>query len=117
VPVTIELEQKVGELQRRIDDLGSLVEVQSNSFNATVSRMESNLNLLLIILAVASLLIAILGFGIVRVWIRALVERQLRDITTREASTIVKDEIKKIREEWDPKFAEIYDEYCKSGGR
>ena len=110
-PLAVELQ--VIELERRFDHLGSLVEVQSNVYDATVQRMESNLNLLLAILAVASLLAAVLGFGIARVWIRSLVEKRLRDITSQEISRLVQEEVGRLREEWEPKFAELYEEYSR----
>jgi hypothetical protein len=105
---------RIDQLEKRLDDLGSVVEVQSNSFDATVSRMESNLNLLLTILAIASLLAAILGFGIVRVWVRSLVENRLKDITSQEVSRVTQEELERIRKEWEPQFAELYEEYRRS---
>jgi hypothetical protein len=100
-PLTVELQ--VIELERRFDHLESLVEVQSNVYDATVQRMESNLNLLLAILAVASLLAGVLGLGIARVWIRSLVEERLRHITSQEISRLVQEEMSRLREEWEPK--------------
>jgi hypothetical protein len=114
-PLAVELQ--VIELERRFDHLESLVEVQSNVYDATVQRMESNLNLLLAILAVGSLLAALLGLGIARVWIRSLVEDRLRDITSQEISRLVQEEVSQTREEWEPKFSELYEEYSRSMGR
>jgi hypothetical protein len=108
-PLSVELQ--VIELERRLDHLESLIQVQSNVYDATVQRMESNLNLLLAILAVASLLAAVLGLGIVRVWIRSLVEERLRNTTSQEVSRLVQKEVSFLREEWEPKFAELYEEY------
>lgn len=108
------VELQVIELERRFDHLESLVEVQSNVYDATVQRMESNLNLLLAILAVASLLAGVLGLGIARVWIRSLVEERLRDITSQEISRLVQEEVSRLREEWEPKFTELYEEYSRS---
>ncbi len=113
-PTPIDVGPRIDQLEKRLDDLGYVLEVQSNTFDATVSRMESNLNLLLMILAIASLLAAILGFGIVRVWIRSLVENRLKDLTSQEVSRATQEELDRIRKEWDPKFAELYEEYRRS---
>jgi hypothetical protein len=110
-PIAVEL--RVIELERRVDLLESLLEVQSNVYNATVQRMESNLNLLLAILAIASLLAAILSLGFARVWIKSLVEERLRGTTSQEVSRLVQKEVDSLREEWEPKFTELYDEYSR----
>ena len=120
-PTTSSAELRIDALEERIDDLSTLVEVQSSTFDATAARMESNQSQLLAILGVASLVVAVLGLGIVRIWIRNLVEQRLRDVATREFSRQVQAEIDKLRDEWDPKFAELYREYQRvvqrAGGR
>lgn len=106
-----EFDLRVQAIEKRLDDMQMLVEVQSSVNDATVSRMESNLNLLLAILATGSLLAAVLGFAIVRIWIRSLVENQLRQITSQEVARLADAEVRRLREEWDTKFAELYQEY------
>jgi hypothetical protein len=108
---------KIQAIERRLDDIQTLVEVQSSANDATVSRMESNFNLLLAILAIASLLAAILGYGIVRVWIRSLVENRLKQITSQEISRLVDEEVSRLRDEWEPKFVELYEEYSRVANR
>lgn len=110
-PIPPEVSLRLQAIERRLDDMQTLVEVQSSVNDATVSRMESNLNLLLAILAIGSLLAAVLGFAMVRIWIRSLVENQLRQITSQEVSRVANMEMCRLREEWDPKFAELYQEY------
>jgi hypothetical protein len=109
-----EVELKIEGIERRLDDIQALVEVQSSTYDATVTRVESNFNLLLAILAIASLLTAILGFGFVRIWIRSLVEDQLKQITSREISHLIEREVHRLRDEWEPKFVELYEEYQKA---
>lgn len=113
-PVPVVPAPDINDLEGRLDDLQTLVEVQSSVFDATVSRMESNLNLLLTILAIASLLTAILSLGILRVWIKSLVEDQLKATTEQQVSRAVQKEVARIREEWEPKFTELYEEYRRS---
>lgn len=110
-PTPLAVELQVRELERRFDSLESLVEVQTNMYDATVRRMESNLNLLLAILAIASLAAGILGLGIARSWIKFLVEKRLRKITSQEITRLVQEEVSQLREEWEPKFTELYEEY------
>lgn len=110
-PTPLAVELQVIELERRFDHLESLVQVQSNVYDATVQRMESNLNLLLAILAIASLLAAVLGLGFARIWIRSLVEERLRNTTSQEVSLLVQKEVGLLRDEWEPKFTALYEEY------
>lgn len=107
---------RIEALEKRIDDLHALVEVQSGVFDATVARMESNQSQLLAIVGVASLLVAVLGLGVVRIWVRNSVEQGLSTVAREEFSRQVEKEIDALREEWEPKFTKLYKEYEKLGG-
>ena len=110
-PTNVELMNKMERIEAQIEGHGSLIEVQSSTFEATVSRIESNLNLLLAIIAIASVLIALVGYGVVRMWIGSQVEEQISGITSDEISRLTADELSKMRDEWEPRFQELYEEY------
>lgn len=110
-PSIVDLSNRIDNIERTLGGHEILVEVQSNTFNATVSRMESNLNLLLTIIGIVSILIALLGYGVVRMWIRSQVEQRIKGITSEEISRLSEDEVSRLREEWEPKFRDLYDEY------
>jgi len=104
-------DQRFDLIETRMDALEKFVEVVSLSFNSAIARMESNINLMLGIIAVASVILAILGFGVMRLWIARLVENQVRQTASEEVERVAEAEAKRIRDEWDPKMAEIYEEY------
>ena len=60
---------QVDVLEERIHSLEKTIQTQSEAYSTTVTRMEANMNLLLAVIAVASLLVAFLGFGVVKIWI------------------------------------------------
>ena len=101
-------------LEARIQGLETNAQTQSEAYAATVTRMEANMNFLLAVMAVASLLVAVLGFGFVKIWIRQQVEQKIQSALSREVTELAKQEIDRIRGEWDPKFAELYEEYRKT---
>src|SRR5689334_5356951 len=72
-PVTaVPNSSQVNVLEERINSLEKTIQTQSEAYSTTVTRMEANMNLLLAVIAVASLLVAFLGFGVVKIWIRQL---------------------------------------------
>jgi len=105
------VEQRIQLLETRVDSLETFVEIQSNSYSAAISRSESNINVMLAVMAVASVLVAILGFGVVRLWVNRLVEERITKMTSERIQAIVNDEVEKARRNWDHQFAELYEEY------
>ena len=101
-------------LEVRIDSLENLIEIQSQSFNATVSRWESNLNLILSIIGIVSILIAIFGITAFKYWVKNQITEQYKKAVGEELNLLIKKEMDDMRKEWDPKFAALYDEYRKS---
>ena len=70
-PVPIIINEQPSILEVRIDSLENLIELQSQSYSATVSRWESNLNLILSIIGIASILIAIFGITAFKYWVKS----------------------------------------------
>ncbi len=102
---------RVNSLEQQVESFDTLIEIQSNSFNSTISRLESNFNLILAIVAISSTVIALLGLGFARIWVRDLIEKQIQGTASDEITKISQVELERIREEWDPKFASLYEEY------
>lgn len=107
IPIEIRLER----LQSRVDAFDRMVEIQANSFDSTVARLESNLNLLLAFVAIVSVVIGIIGLGFVRIWIRESVDRQLSGVAQAEIEGALGGELERLRAEWEPKFNALYEEY------
>ena len=95
----------------RLQALEQQLDVQAQLFEATVARMESNTNLLLAIMAIASVLLAVMGFGVVRFWISNTVEGQLRKALSEQMQSLAEREISRLRSEWESKFLALYEEY------
>jgi hypothetical protein len=112
-PTASVTDNRINSLEARVDSLKSFVEIQSRSYDAAVSRMESNLNLLLAILAITSVVVALVWFGSVRLWITNTVQTQLKQATAEEVKKVAEAELQRIRSEWEPKFAQLYEEYHK----
>lgn len=110
-------ENRIEAIEAKLQSLEKNIQTQSEAYSATVTRMEANMNLLLAVMAVASLLVAILGFGFVKIWLRQLVEERVQKALSQEVNELAKNEIDKLRREWDPKFASLYDEYRKTISR
>jgi hypothetical protein len=104
-------------LEAKIQGLETTIQTQSEAYAATVTRMEANMNFLLAVMGVASLLVAILGFGFVKIWIRQQVEQRVQNALSKEVTQLAKQEIDRIRGDWDPKFAALYDEYRRTIAR
>ncbi len=102
---------RLNSLELKAESFDTLIQIQSNSFNSTISRLESNFNLILAIAAISSAVIALLGLGFARIWIRDLIEKQIQDTASDEIARIAQKELERIREEWEPKFASLYEEY------
>lgn len=102
-------------IQVRVDSIEQALQVQTQAFSAAISRAESNMNLLLAIIAISSVVVALLGFGIVRFWISQGVSQHVSRTTTDEVRALAEQEIHRLRSQWDPKFAELYDEYKRLG--
>jgi hypothetical protein len=113
-PTSNQADQNIQNLEARVNSLEKFIELESNSYSASVSRMESNTNVILVVMAVASIVVAILGFGVVRLWISKMVEDRVTKITSDQVQNATKAEVDRIRKEWDPKFADLYEEYRKS---
>jgi hypothetical protein len=113
-PFATETGQNLQILEARIDSLEKFVELQADSYSAAISRTESNINVILIVMSVAAILVTILGYAIVRGWISRTVEERITIITSEHIQNSVKAEVEKVRQEWDPKFAALYEEYRKS---
>lgn len=107
----VPLEERVAILEAQVSQDQSLIAVQSNSFGAAIARVESSANLVLIVLAIAALIAALLGFGIVRGWVSSLVQERLEKISREDLDRTIQAELTKLRLEWDGKFAELYEEY------
>jgi len=116
-PTASVTDNRISSIETRVNSLESFVEIQSRSYDAAVSRMESNLNLLLAILAIASVVVALVGFGAVRLWITYTVQTQLKQATADEVKKVTEAELQRIRSEWEPKFAQLYEEYRKTISR
>lgn len=105
------VDPEIAVLDARVQGLESAMQVQTAAYSAAVSRMEMNINILLGIIAVASLLAAIVGFGVVRNWIRLQVEEGLQKALTKELDEKVDKAISGMRADWESRIASLYDEY------
>lgn len=108
---TPSLDFRVSDLETRCEDMTLLLETQSSAFDAAMRRAESNINLLLAILAVASVVAALAGLLVARVWIRSLVEERVKAATAEEVSRLAQEELDRLKKEWEPKFAQLYADY------
>ena len=104
-------------LQTKVDDLEYLIKSQTVSYNATISRWEANLNLILVIIGIASVFVVLLGYGFVKEFINKTVATRLKSITQDEIDKAINEEVSETRKKYDPKFASLYDEYKKSVGK
>ena len=108
---TPDLASKIDELESTIRIDQRLMDAQSRAYSATVDRMESNMNMVLTVIGVASILLAVLSFGVIRYWIRSMLEERLKSLAGEELSHVAQEEAAKLRGEWEPKFEELYKEY------
>lgn len=106
-----DLEERVNNLEGQIGIYSSLIDSQSNIFNASVSRSESNINLLLALMAISSIIFGLIGLGFIKKWVENSVENYINNISEKKLSKLMEYEQLRIRNKWDPKFAKIYDEY------
>lgn len=102
-------------LQAKVESLEAALEIQTRAFNAAITRAESNMNLLLAIIAISSAVLALLGFGIVRFWISQSVDQHISKATSTEVRSLVERELARLRADWDPRFAALYEEYKRLG--
>ncbi len=116
-PTIVTNDSQIEILEVKVQNLETNVQTQSEAYAATVTRMEANMNVLLAVMAVASLLVAFLGFGVVKIWIRQLVEERIQKALSQEVNELAQKEADRIRAEWDPKFASLYEEYRKTIAR
>lgn len=100
-------------LESRIDSIQDYVNLQSETYSSTISRWESNLNFILVILGAVGLVVALLGFGFVKDLINRSVAERLKEISQTQIEKAIEQEVLAIRNKWDPKFAELYEEYRK----
>lgn len=112
-PIPSDNEKNDSYLETRINSLESMLKIQSETYSATISRWESNLNLIITMIGIASVLITLLGIITFRYWIKNQINEQYKKISIDELNSLVRKEIDKIREKWDQKFADLYDDYRK----
>jgi predicted PurR-regulated permease PerM len=98
-------------LNSKIDSLESQITIQSNAYSSAINRWESNMNTILVIIAIATVILAVLGFSLVRFYLRKAVEDNLKGILKENIEKIYEDELNRIRKEWEPKFTKLYEEY------
>lgn len=99
--------------EEKIENLESLVKIQSEAYSATISRWESNLNLILTILGIATAIFTLLGFITFKYWIKNQIIEKYKEVADNELSSLIENEADRIRKEYEPKFAKLYDEYRK----
>lgn len=117
VPCKIPTTEDIEILKIRIDGLEQSIQTQTDAYNATISRWESNLNLILVIIAVVGVLIAILSIGVIKEGVNRIVEHQLKQLTKEQIDRITETELKEIRSNYEPKFTALYEEYRKTLGK
>lgn len=113
-PAIINGDDELSAYETKIDSLEYLIQSQTASYNATISRWESNLDLILVGIGIIGVFVALLGFGFVKEFINKTVTNQLKNITQEQIDKVISREIIEIRKKYDPMFAELYDEYKKS---
>lgn len=107
----VSVEPRVIELERRVEYLELLAEMQSDVYEATVQRMEFYLTLISIAVALIPLLASFLSFFLFRKWVISQVEKELKEITAQEISHLIGNQVDQLRKAWEPKFVELYKEY------
>ena len=105
------LEKRVINLEAQVGTYSSLIDTQNNVFMATTARSESNINLLLGLMAFSSLVFGLIGLGFIKIWVEKSVEKYINSISENKLSELMEKEQFRIRNQWDPKFAKIYNEY------
>ncbi|MCW5879222.1 MAG: hypothetical protein KIS80_10195 [Anaerolineales bacterium] len=108
------LELQLSQQQAEIDHLRELLDLQTSIYEATVNRMESNFNTLIAVLTVGSLVLAILGFGFLNTYLANKLNDLVQNISEEKFKLAFEQLIARYREEWDPKFTELYEEYSKA---
>lgn len=101
----------LNEVNSKMYCLENGLEIQNYAYNSAINRWESNMNLILVIIAIATVVLAIFGFGILKFYVKKIIEDSLQKILRENVEQINEEELRKIRKEWDPKFADLYREY------
>jgi hypothetical protein len=98
-------------LNSRLESLENSQKIESNAFSAAIARSESNMNFLLAIIAISTILLAIIGLSVVKTWIAQSVNQYISKTTSNQMNLLIEKEIQKLRSDWDSKFSELYEEY------
>lgn len=87
-----------------------IIELQSTIFEATISRIEFYLNILVVSLTILSILLAIFGFGFSKYFIGKKVEEQIEKNISQKIESSVDNKLGTTLNEWDQKFEKLYKE-------
>lgn len=119
-PVIIDLESitepsKILEREAR-EDPKTLIEIQSNIFQATISRIEFYLNFLIIALTILTLILAIFSIGFSKYYLSKKIEEKINEEFGEKLKDAIDSNLSEYLEKWDSKFANLYKEANKMGG-